>query len=242
MTASGPSFSSKGKGRAEPDVKETTEEERLAKEARQRSFERSLAGPSVGKAGERRRRGSWLCSVPAMLIRCRTSERPDWYVNRHFHIGRTDFGRDQQGHRRSLQGGSCSGKSGMKLLIGIRGPSKTDGSDTVSVRSSCRFYTNQVRKDEVLTKKIAWFQAKVRRAVPDRAIDAILTLQRDSLMKDAQLDRLKAEADRIVSLNPPTPLTYQLMEVEATRDMSQSIVHVDMDAFVGHRDAQLTID
>jgi DNA polymerase kappa len=41
----------KGKGKAEEAM---TEEERLAKEAKQRSFERSLAGPSVGKAGERR--------------------------------------------------------------------------------------------------------------------------------------------------------------------------------------------
>ncbi|RSH87204.1 hypothetical protein EHS25_003113 [Saitozyma podzolica] len=136
MTASGPSSSSKGKGRAESDGNETfTEEERLAKEARQRSFERSLAGPSVGKAG---------------LVRDQTE------INR---------------------------------VI-------------AEASKGSKFYTNQVRKDEVLTKKIAWFQAK-----------------RDSLMKDAQLDRLQAEADRI------------LMEVEATRDMSQSIVHVDMDAF-----------
>jgi hypothetical protein len=48
------------------------------------------------------------------------------------------------------------------LLIGIRGPSETEGFDPAGIRSFCRFYTNQVRKDEVLTKKIAWFQAKVR--------------------------------------------------------------------------------
>jgi hypothetical protein len=50
----------------------------------------------------------------------------------------------------------------MSLLIGIRGPSETEGFDPAGIRSFCRFYTNQVRKDEVLTKKIAWFQAKVR--------------------------------------------------------------------------------
>jgi hypothetical protein len=42
-----PASTDKGKGRAEP----MTEEEAAAAEARQRSFERSLAGPSVGKAG-----------------------------------------------------------------------------------------------------------------------------------------------------------------------------------------------
>jgi hypothetical protein len=160
MTTPGPSFSSKGKGRAEPDQSETmTEEERLAKEARQRSFERSLAGPSVGKAGERRRQSS----VRGMLTMCRPSEGPDWCVKGHSCIDGADSERDQQGHRRSLQGGSCSCKSGMSLLIGIRAPSETEGFDLASIRSSCRFYTNQVRRDEVLTKKIAWFQAKVGR-------------------------------------------------------------------------------
>jgi hypothetical protein len=42
-----PSPSRKGKERGE-----MTEEERIEAERKQRSFERSLAGPSVGKAGE----------------------------------------------------------------------------------------------------------------------------------------------------------------------------------------------
>ena len=53
-------MSMKGKARASPppdaqlsveDAKAAAEAERAAAEARKRSFERSLAGPSVGKAG-----------------------------------------------------------------------------------------------------------------------------------------------------------------------------------------------
>ncbi|ORX35753.1 hypothetical protein BD324DRAFT_652294 [Kockovaella imperatae] len=65
-----------------------------------------------------------------------------------------------------------------------------------------KFYNNQVRKDDELNRKIAWFQAK-----------------RDELLKMAQPELLAVEAERI------------LAEVEATRDLSQTIVHVDMDAF-----------
>ena len=44
--------SSVGKTRAVEEAEmDTAEEKRLAKEAKQRSFERSFAGPSVGKAG-----------------------------------------------------------------------------------------------------------------------------------------------------------------------------------------------
>ena len=48
----------------------------------------------------------------------------------------------------------------------------------------------------------------------------------------AQPDLLAAEAERIVSRLPASLLTFQLSEVEASRDLTQSIVHVDMDAFV----------
>lgn len=84
-----------------------------------------------------------------------------------------------------------------------------------------RFYQNQVRKDEELNAKIAWFQAK-----------------RDELMRGAQVERLEAEAERIVgsdvcSVACVVVLTgRQLVEVEALRDLSQTIVHVDMDMFV----------
>ncbi|EIW70473.1 hypothetical protein TREMEDRAFT_68079 [Tremella mesenterica DSM 1558] len=113
----------------------TEEEARAAAEARQRSFERSLAGPSVGKAG---------------LTRDQTE------INR---------------------------------II----------AEASKVSS---FYNNQVRKDAELTRKIQWFQAK-----------------RDELLRTADKKRLEAEADKI------------MVEVEATRDLTQTIVHVDMDAF-----------
>ncbi|KAK8864554.1 hypothetical protein IAR55_001804 [Kwoniella newhampshirensis] len=123
---------------------EVTEEERIAAEAeaRQRSFERSLAGPSVGKAG---------------LLRDQTE------VNR---------------------------------II-------------AEASKGSKYYVNQVRKDQELTEKIAWYRAK-----------------RDELMKMAQRDRLEAEAERI------------LIEVEATRDLTQHIVHVDMDAFYASVEVQ----
>ncbi|KAI9639378.1 uncharacterized protein MKK02DRAFT_35023 [Dioszegia hungarica] len=98
-----------------------------AKEKRKRDFERSLAGPSVGKAG---------------LVRDQTE------INR------------------------------------------------IIAEAS------KVRKDEELTEKITWFRNK-----------------RDSLMQDASREKLETDADRI------------LLEVESTRDLTQTIIHVDMDAF-----------
>jgi DNA polymerase kappa len=86
-----------------------------------------------------------------------------------------------------------------------------------------RFYLNQVRKDQELTEKIEWFKAK-----------------RDELVRESPMEQLAADADRIVS--PGTPpiapkwlpgRSRQLLEVEATRDMSQTIVHCDCDAFFG---------
>ncbi|EJT52727.1 hypothetical protein A1Q1_02062 [Trichosporon asahii var. asahii CBS 2479] len=65
-----------------------------------------------------------------------------------------------------------------------------------------KFYENQVRKDKELTEKIAWFCAK-----------------RDELLRETPREKILADADRI------------LMEVEADRDLSQTIVHVDVDAF-----------
>ncbi|BEJ16343.1 hypothetical protein CspHIS471_0509480 [Cutaneotrichosporon sp. HIS471] len=65
-----------------------------------------------------------------------------------------------------------------------------------------KFYLNQVRKDQELTEKIEWFKAK-----------------RDELVRESPMERLEADADRI------------LLEVEATCDLSQIIVHVDLDAF-----------
>ncbi|WVQ74022.1 hypothetical protein IAR50_003603 [Cryptococcus sp. DSM 104548] len=131
---------SKGKGKDKEEEKkkkweEMTEEERAEAEAKQRSFERSLAGPSVGKAG---------------LMRDQTE------INR---------------------------------II-------------AEASKGSKYYKNQVRKDEELNEKIAWYRAK-----------------RDELLKMAKKDQLEAEADRI------------LMEVEALRDLSQTIIHVDMDAF-----------
>ncbi|GMK55243.1 hypothetical protein CspeluHIS016_0202990 [Cutaneotrichosporon spelunceum] len=65
-----------------------------------------------------------------------------------------------------------------------------------------KFYFNQVRKDRELTEKIEWFKAK-----------------RDELMRELPMEKLEADADRI------------LLEVQATGDLSQTIVHVDLDAF-----------
>ncbi|KAL1411451.1 hypothetical protein Q8F55_002407 [Vanrija albida] len=118
-----------------PKVEDMTEDERAAAERQQKSFERTLAGASVGKAG---------------LLRDQTE------VNR---------------------------------II-------------AEASKGSKFYNRQVLKDKELTEKIEWFKAK-----------------RDEIVKEAQLDRLTAEADKI------------LVEVEATRDLSQTIVHVDMDAF-----------
>ncbi|WVW84095.1 hypothetical protein I302_106124 [Kwoniella bestiolae CBS 10118] len=123
------------KGKA---IQEMTEDDKAAvaaAEARQRSFERSLAGPSVGKAG---------------LMRDQTD------INR---------------------------------II-------------AEASKGSKYYLNQVRKDKELTEKIEWYQAK-----------------RDELMKMANIPKLESEAERI------------LIEVEATRDLSQTIVHCDMDAF-----------
>lgn len=64
-----------------------------------------------------------------------------------------------------------------------------------------RFYNNQVRKDQELTEKIAWYRNKV--CLP--LLTNPLTLkeyafwQRDELMRMAPRDQLEAEADRIVS-------------------------------------------
>nr|XP_019011014.1 DNA polymerase kappa subunit [Kwoniella pini CBS 10737]OCF49795.1 DNA polymerase kappa subunit [Kwoniella pini CBS 10737] len=142
-----PPLLSKDKGKAKVDIPaDLTEEERAAliaaAEARQRSFERSFAGPSVGKAG---------------LIRDQTE------IN--------------------------------KVIA--------------EASKGSKYYQNQVRKDKELTEKIEWYQAK-----------------RDDLMKMANIPRLESEADRI------------LLEVEATRDTSQVIVHVDMDAFYASVEVQ----
>ncbi|ORY32874.1 hypothetical protein BCR39DRAFT_522235 [Naematelia encephala] len=127
MTTSPPQL----KGRAV----ELRDEDKDEAERRRRSFERSLAGPSVGKAG---------------LMRDQTE------VNR---------------------------------II-------------AEASKGSKFYNNQVRKDQELTEKIEWFQNK-----------------RDELMKTANRERFEVDADKI------------LVEVEATRDLTQTIVHVDMDAF-----------
>lgn len=50
-------------------------------------------------------------------------------------------------------------------------------------------------------------------------------------MKQASVARLDSEAQRIVGVLGRLS-SSQLTEVEATRDLSQVIVHVDMDAFV----------
>ncbi|WWC94614.1 hypothetical protein V866_001461 [Kwoniella sp. B9012] len=132
----------KGKARAEVEMSEEDKAAIAAAEARQRSFERSLAGPSVGKAG---------------LMRDQTD------INR---------------------------------II-------------AEASKGSKYYLNQVRKDKELTEKIEWYQAK-----------------RDELMKMANVPRLESEAERI------------LVEVEATRDLSQVIVHCDMDAFYASVEVQ----
>ncbi|KLT45428.1 DNA/RNA polymerase [Cutaneotrichosporon oleaginosum] len=65
-----------------------------------------------------------------------------------------------------------------------------------------KYYLNQVRKDQELTEKIEWFKAK-----------------RDELVRESPMERLESDADRI------------LLEVEALRDLSQTIVHCDLDQF-----------
>ncbi|CAG7854755.1 DNA polymerase IV {ECO:0000255/HAMAP-Rule:MF_01113} Short=Pol IV {ECO:0000255/HAMAP-Rule:MF_01113}; {ECO:0000255/HAMAP-Rule:MF_01113} [Serendipita indica DSM 11827] len=65
-----------------------------------------------------------------------------------------------------------------------------------------KYYENERRKDEELASKI----------------NALLK-QRDELMAMADIPRLEAVADKVIA------------ELEATRDLSQYIVHIDMDSF-----------
>ncbi|WVQ80235.1 hypothetical protein IAT38_002340 [Cryptococcus sp. DSM 104549] len=146
---------SKGKGKEkENDKEEMTEEERVAAEKRQRDFERSLAGPSVGKAG---------------LVR------------------------DQTEINRIIAEASKGSKYVIRCCQDFR---------KIHIDGGFRYYNNQVRKDQELTEKIAWYREK-----------------RDELLKMARVEQVEAEADRI------------LMEAETSRDLSQTIIHVDMDAF-----------
>ncbi|KAL5524065.1 hypothetical protein ACEPAG_8238 [Sanghuangporus baumii] len=70
------------------------------------------------------------------------------------------------------------------------------------VSKGSKFYENEKRKDKELTERIA----------------KILKIK-DDLMKEANLQRVEMDADKL------------LEELEAERDLSQIIVHVDMDAF-----------
>jgi hypothetical protein len=78
-------FSVKGKEKEVIKEAETSEPELTEAEKKKRSFERSLAGPSVGKAGLIRDQTGTFGSYRGVL-RCR----------------------DQSDHRRSLKGGSMS--------------------------------------------------------------------------------------------------------------------------------------
>ena len=116
------------------------EEKELSEaERRRRSFERSLAGPSVGKAG---------------LVRDQTE------INRVI--------AEASKVRMPTRGTVCGAAD-----------AESDGH---ADQQGSKFYQNQVRKDKELTEKIAWFKAK-----------------RDELMKEANVSRLEADADRIVS-------------------------------------------
>ncbi|KAL5528151.1 hypothetical protein ACEPAF_7287 [Sanghuangporus sanghuang] len=72
------------------------------------------------------------------------------------------------------------------------------------VSKGSKFYENEKRKDKELTERIA----------------KILKIK-DDLMREANLQRVELDADKLLKLE----------ELEASRDLSQTIVHVDMDAF-----------
>ncbi|KAJ3570389.1 hypothetical protein NP233_g4438 [Leucocoprinus birnbaumii] len=89
------------------------------------------------------------------------------------------------------------------------------------VSKGSKFYENEKKKDKELTERIN----KVLKT-------------RDDVTRGVDISKVEANVDRLVCLpiwssakSSTTPMTTQIAELESQRDLSQTIVHVDMDAF-----------
>jgi hypothetical protein len=170
------------KGKEKEKESETPEIELTEAQRLKRSFERSLAGPSVGKAG---------------LIRDQTGKSGFWRGCWDSEINRIIA--------------EASKVSEMREWTWCQGS---------------KFYNNQVRKDAELNDKITWFQQKVNPRSEYAADYRETSYSRLPIYSDSKLRLI----DWYVIYQ--SHCWRQLLEVEATRDLTQTIVHVDMDAFV----------
>lgn len=100
-----------------------------------------------------------------------------------------------------------------------------------------KFFLREQAKNDQLNKRIEALMKKVSRAKRFPRTKLRIS-QKEELLKHANLPKLEKEANEMVSRFPYTdefgltPNALQITRLEATRDLTQKIVHVDLDAFV----------